>query len=186
MQKRHLKLKNLYTKALCTYVYCSSRSTDGLCFDKKKAVFCVLATFKGRKVVQTNPKRCRKLYYLVSKKLDNSVGFESSEQRSSQVLEMPHYWCYAQIDLECSEGTFHAMENKITLISSRFWKCFQWRIESKHESQSYNFKVLPSTTAYTYWNNENITLFQKARQPAVRRARNPTQQWQTFLAFCNL
>lgn len=39
--------------------------------------------FKDRKVVQTNPKRCRKLCYLISKKLDNSVGYESSEQRSS-------------------------------------------------------------------------------------------------------
>lgn len=86
VQKRCLKLKNLYTKALCTYVHCGSRSTNSLCFDKrkkKKAVFCVLAMFKDRKVVQTNPKRCRKLCYLISKKLDNSVGYESSEQRSS-------------------------------------------------------------------------------------------------------
>lgn len=113
----------MYTVALGALIVCA------LIKEKKKAVFCVLAMFKDRKVVQTNPKRCRKLCYLISKKLDNSVGYESSEQRSSWILEMSQYPYYAQIDLECSEGTFHATENKITLISSSFWKWFQTRAE---------------------------------------------------------
>lgn len=104
----------MYTAAQGALIGCA------LIKKKKKAVFCVLAMFKDRKVVQTNPKRCRKLYYLISKKLDNTMGYESLEQRSSRILEMSQYTCYAQIGLECSEGTFHATENKITLINSSF------------------------------------------------------------------